>query len=180
MAFLKISTSRKCSQLLLQEPLRNDVYARLVRSLTTNANGSAEQHQQRRNSSVVSGPTAGVVDAKPKWDQLDTSFANPEATFKSKTTWEIFRAYIVYQLCSSSYLVENNMQLMKLCKAVFGEKLFTLMMKMTFYGHFVAGEDQYRIVPTLKRLRSFGVKPILDYSVEEDISQEEAEKREVE
>lgn len=54
------------------------------------------------------------------------------------------------------------------------------MMKMTFYGHFVAGEDQYRIVPTLKRLRSFGVKPILDYSVEEDISQEEAEKREVE
>lgn len=69
---------------------------------------------------------------------------------------------------------------MKLCKAVFGEKLFTLMMKMTFYGHFVAGEDQHRIVPTLKRLRSFGVKPILDYSVEEDISQEEAEKREVE
>lgn len=111
MAFLKISTSRKCSQLLLQEPLRNDVYARFVRSLTTStANGSAEQHQQRRNSSAVSGQAACAVDAKPKWDPLDTSFANPEATFKSKTTWEIFRAYIVYQLCSSSYLVENNMQ----------------------------------------------------------------------
>lgn len=69
---------------------------------------------------------------------------------------------------------------MKICKSVFGEKLFTLMMKMTFYGHFVAGEDEQRIVPTLKRLRAFGVKPILDYSVEEDISQEEAEKLEVE
>lgn len=53
-------------------------------------------------------------------------------------------------------------------------------MKSTFYGHFVAGEDQFKIRPTLERLRSFGVKPILDYSVEEDISQEEAERREVE
>lgn len=108
MAFLKLSTSRKCSQLLLQESLRNDVYTRLVRSLNT-TNGSGEQQQQRRNNSVAA-TAVGTVDNKPKWDSLDTSFANPEATFKSKTTWEIFRAYIVYQLCSSTYLVENNMQ----------------------------------------------------------------------
>lgn len=40
----------------------------------------------------------------------------------------------------------------------------------------------HRIIKTYFnfRLRSFGVKPILDYSVEEDLSQEEAEKREVE
>ncbi|KAG8325447.1 hypothetical protein J6590_067470 [Homalodisca vitripennis] len=68
---------------------------------------------------------------------------------------------------------------MKICKTLLGERLFTAIMKATFYGHFVAGEDQYKIVPTLKRLHSFGVKPILDYSVEEDISQEEAEKREL-
>lgn len=109
MAFLKLSTSRKCSQLLLQESLRNDVYARFVRSLTT-SNGPADQQQQHRNNSVAATAVAGTVDGKPKWDSLDTSFADPEATFKSKTTWEIFRAYIVYQLCSSSYLVENNMQ----------------------------------------------------------------------
>ncbi|KAK9874314.1 hypothetical protein WA026_002666 [Henosepilachna vigintioctopunctata] len=69
---------------------------------------------------------------------------------------------------------------MKLTEKLFGEKLFIKMMKGTFYGHFVAGEDEIRIRPTLERLRSFGVKPILDYSVEEDLSQEEAEKREVE
>lgn len=107
MAFLKLSTSRKCSQLLLQESLRNDLYTRLVRSLTT-SNGSGEQQQRRNNS--VAATAASTTDNKPKWDTLDTSFANPEATFKSKTTWEIFRAYIVYQLCSSNYLVENNMQ----------------------------------------------------------------------
>lgn len=74
----------------------------------------------------------------------------------------------------------SRFQLMKLGKAILGEKLFGMLMKLSFYGHFVAGEDQQKIVPTLQRLRSFGVKPILDYSVEEDLSQEEAEKREVE
>lgn len=62
---------------------------------------------------------------------------------------------------------------------VMGDKLFALLMKLTFYGHFVAGEDEFRIRPNLERLRSFGVKPILDYSVEEDLTQEEAESREV-
>lgn len=73
-----------------------------------------------------------------------------------------------------------SLQLMKLARGMVGDKLFGLIMKLTFYGHFVAGEDQYKIRPTLERLRSFGVKPILDYSVEEDLTQEEAEKREVE
>lgn len=47
-------------------------------------------------------------------------------------------------------------------------------MRMTFYGHFVAGEDEKEIQPVLDRLRSFGVKSILDYSAEEDISEEDA------
>lgn len=68
---------------------------------------------------------------------------------------------------------------MKLAKKIFGETLFTKLMKATFYGHFVAGEDEVQITPVLDRLRQFGVKPILDYSVEEDISQEEAERREI-
>lgn len=68
---------------------------------------------------------------------------------------------------------------MKLTKQILGEKLFTKLMKATFYGHFVAGEDEVQITPVLDRLRQFGVKPILDYSVEEDISQEEAERREI-
>lgn len=68
---------------------------------------------------------------------------------------------------------------MKVSKAILGERLFSLLMKWTFYGHFVAGEDEVKIRPVLDRLRQFGVKPILDYSVEEDLSQEEAERREV-
>lgn len=43
-------------------------------------------------------------------DSLDVSFADPLAAFKSKTTFELIRAYFVYMLCSSEYLVENNMK----------------------------------------------------------------------
>lgn len=46
-------------------------------------------------------------------------------------------------------------------------------MKATFYGHFVAGEDQEAIKPVIKTLEKFGVGAILDYSVEEDLSESE-------
>ncbi|XP_040151588.1 proline dehydrogenase 1, mitochondrial isoform X1 [Anopheles arabiensis] len=130
--------------------------------------GARQRQQQDNNPST------------PQRDPLDVSFNDPHAAFKSKTTFELIRAYFVYVLCSSEFLVENNMKIMKLMRAILGDRLFVYLMKQTFYGHFVAGEDRIRIVPTLTRLRSFGVKPILDYSVEEDLSQEEAEKREVE
>ncbi|XP_075156763.1 proline dehydrogenase slgA isoform X2 [Haematobia irritans] len=125
-------------------------------------------------------PPRPKLPENPQRDPLDVSFNDPNAAFKSKTTWELVRAYLVYMICSSEKLVEHNMQLMKVANTILGDKLFTALMKATFYGHFVAGEDQIKIIPTLERLRSFGVKPILDYSVEEDLSQEEAEKREVE
>jgi hypothetical protein len=43
-------------------------------------------------------------------DQLDTSFNDAHAAFKSKTTFELVRGYLVYLICSSEFLVENNMK----------------------------------------------------------------------
>jgi len=68
---------------------------------------------------------------------------------------------------------------MKFGQKVMGKRLFAQFMKATFYGHFVAGENQQTIQPALEKLRSFGVKSILDYSVEEDISEEQAAEREM-
>ncbi|XP_045116029.1 LOW QUALITY PROTEIN: proline dehydrogenase 1, mitochondrial-like [Portunus trituberculatus] len=125
-----------------------------------------------------------TVDASPhdnnKRDSLDLTFCDHEAAFKSKTTGEVLRALLVFKLCGVEYLVKNNEQLLKLGRTILGNRLFVALMKATFYGHFVAGEDQIKIQPTLERLHSFGVKSILDYSVEEDISSETAERREME
>ncbi|XP_010618980.1 proline dehydrogenase 1, mitochondrial isoform X2 [Fukomys damarensis] len=61
-----------------------------------------------------------------------------------------------------------------------GQRLFDKLMKMTFYGHFVAGEDQESIRPLIQHNKAFGVGSILDYGVEEDLSPEEAQHKEME
>jgi len=114
-----------------------------------------------------------------KRDSLDLSFEDHSAAFKSKTTWEVLRALFVFQICGVNVIVDNNEKLMKLGQTVLGKTLFALLMKKTFYGQFVAGEDTQRIAPVIHQMNTFGVKSILDYSVEEDISQEEAEEREM-
>ncbi|XP_053617333.1 proline dehydrogenase 1, mitochondrial [Plodia interpunctella] len=133
-----------------------------------------------RRLAITSPSNVRVLSSLPKIrDELDLNFNSPKDAFKSKKTSELVRAYVVYQICSVNWIVENNAMLMKRLRQVVGQKLFEAIMKATFYGQFVAGEDQNTIRPTIERLRSFGVKSILDYSVEEDLSQEEAEKREV-
>lgn len=50
------------------------------------------------------------VSSSGRRDPLDLSFDNAEAAFRSKTTLQVLRAYLVFTLCSSNYLVENNMK----------------------------------------------------------------------
>jgi len=109
-------------------------------------------------------------------DALDLTFNDHRAAYKSKKTSEVARAYFVLSLCGIKPLVKHNDKLMKLGQKVLGKKLFGLMMKQTFYGHFVAGEDQERIKPTIGRMQNFGVKSILDYSVEVDEAEDKKEK----
>ena len=71
------------------------------------------------------------------------------------------------------------MQLMKIGQKILGKELFGFFMKQTFYGHFVAGADQDGIKPNIDRMHSFGVKSILDYSVEVDESEQKKEEKKV-
>ena len=54
-----------------------------------------------------------------------------------------------------------------------GLRLFRKLMKATVYGQFVAGENLQAIRPLIERYRRSGVRAILDYSVEDDISDTE-------
>lgn len=69
---------------------------------------------------------------------------------------------------------------MKVGRKILGKKLFQAFMKISFYGHFVAGENEKIIKPVIEKNKLFGVKSILDYSVEKDITKEQATKQEEE
>ncbi|KAK6625632.1 hypothetical protein RUM43_005931 [Polyplax serrata] len=129
-----------------------------LRPLSTTNNG-------RQNTSTTNPPLS----------KLNINFDDTVVAFKGKTTWELIRAYLVYQLLSVPFIVKHNLTIMKYTRKILGNTLFGVLMKMTFYGHFVAGENEETIAPVLKRMYSFGVGSILDYSVEEDIPHETAE-----
>lgn len=91
--------------------------------------------QQPKNQASSVPVTSQKVGRK---DPLDTSFNDPLAAFKSKTTFELIRAYFVYMLCSSEYLVENNMKvsiLIFLCHMM--KKDFLLKFRLIHHDYFI-------------------------------------------
>uniref|UniRef100_A0A672FWM3 Proline dehydrogenase n=1 Tax=Salarias fasciatus TaxID=181472 RepID=A0A672FWM3_SALFA len=111
--------------------------------------------------------------------KIDIDFDNTQEAYKSKGNLELLRSLLVFKLCTIDVLVDKNKELMDLSKKLFGQWMFEKMMKMTFYGQFVAGEDHNSIKPLIQKNQAFGVGAVLDYSVEEDLTQEEAEKKEM-
>jgi proline dehydrogenase len=100
---------------------------------------------------------------------LDLTFEDSKTAFKAKSNLDLLRGYIVFQLCSFKFLVDNQKRILDLTRKVFGKHLFGLIMRSTFYGHFVAGQDQRDIRPNVENMMKYGVKSILDYSAEEDL-----------
>uniref|UniRef100_A0A8C3ALS9 Proline dehydrogenase n=1 Tax=Cyclopterus lumpus TaxID=8103 RepID=A0A8C3ALS9_CYCLU len=88
-------------------------------------------------------------------------FDQTQRAYKSKDSLELLRKPVAFKT------------------KILGQRAFDQLMKMTFYGQFVAGEDHLAIRPLIQKNQAFGVGSVLDYSVEEDISQEEAEQKEM-
>ncbi|XP_056259391.1 proline dehydrogenase 1, mitochondrial [Seriola aureovittata] len=117
--------------------------------------------------------------ANTQLNKIHIDFDNTQEAYKSKGNIDLLRSLLVFKLCTIDLLVEKNSELMELSKKLLGQWMFEKMMKMTFYGQFVAGEDHNTIKPLIQKNQAFGVGAVLDYSVEEDLTQEEAEKKEM-
>ncbi|XP_071753789.2 proline dehydrogenase 1, mitochondrial [Centroberyx gerrardi] len=156
---------------------------RLRSSTSTSASAQTEQDDVSRHDSArseePSGRGRGRTGTGTGTNEISVDFEQTQEAYKSKDSLELLRSLVVFKLCSYDFLVEKNKEIMDLGKKVMGQRAFEQAMKMTFYGQFVAGEDHRAIRPLLQKNQAFGVGSVLDYSVEEDISQEEAEQKEM-
>ena len=103
------------------------------------------------------------------------NFQDAKAAYESKNTFELFRSRIVLRLCGIDSIVNNNEKLLKFSKIMLPKKMFDSVMRMTFYGQFVGGADVNDLRPKLAKMQEYGVKPILDYSVEADLKEDETD-----
>lgn len=85
---------------------------------------------------------------------------------------ELLRAIFVLQLCSVKYVANNSEKLMEIGRKVFGRKLFEKFMKLTIYGHFVAGDNEQAIEDTFKLANARGIK-LMVFMPTEECSDEE-------
>lgn len=117
-------------------------------------------------SSIVS-PTRAVGNEAAASTDAD-AVADYSNVFKYKSTAELLRAVFVFKLCTYQIFVKNSLWVMNSSRRLLGRRLFDRLMKVTFYGQFVAGETRAELLASSSSLLKAGVRPILCVPIEED------------
>ncbi|CAF1543467.1 unnamed protein product [Rotaria magnacalcarata] len=107
-------------------------------------------------------------EVRSEFPLLDTKFNQYQIAYRYRRSMELLRGYLVYRLFSINFLVNNQVKIAEWGERILGARLFRSLLKLTAFGHFVGGETSQEIKPVIKSLQKYGVKPILDYSVESD------------
>lgn len=101
----------------------------------------------------------------------DINFSNPQFAFKNKSFMILIRTSLVFTICQIRPFVVNAERMLKLSYKLLGETITNPLLKLTFFGHFCAGEDEKSIRPTVQFLEQNGIGSILDYAAESDIEE---------
>ena len=106
------------------------------------------------------------IHSKTVDESVNIDFSNTQVAFASKTTVELFRAWLILYGCSFGSLVKRADKLYKLSLSLLGSPLTHSIVKVSLFRHFCAGVDDRDIVGPIKQLEKFGVGGILDYAAE--------------
>ena len=146
-------------------------------SLTVRGMASSVSMTEKPSSSSANAdgstaaPPSQVVNPMP-------DFNDAKAAYESKTTEELIRAALVFNLCRIPFLVKYSESMLRLSRRIVGDRFTDFILKQTMFGHFCAGEDEKRILPTIQKLEKAGIGSILDFAAEDDGGETMEEKKE--
>eukprot|EP00127_Corallochytrium_limacisporum_P005641 Clim_evm20s210 gene=Clim_evmTU20s210 len=110
-------------------------------------------------------PQVRVEDLNPT--RLD--FGDAGIAFKSKTLFELARAWAIFKICTFRPFVDNAEKILDVSEKILGKSVTLFFVRHSFFNHFCAGQDADDIQGSLERLRASGVGGILDYAAEADV-----------
>ncbi|KAJ2850760.1 proline dehydrogenase [Coemansia brasiliensis] len=94
---------------------------------------------------------------------------DPTLALGHQSLGQLLTAWMVYQACGSSRLVQLAPALLKAFERMGLSWLSNAVVRRTFFAWFCAGEKEREIVHTMRRLKSSGIGAILDFSAEADL-----------
>ncbi|XP_077974733.1 hydroxyproline dehydrogenase-like [Styela clava] len=97
-------------------------------------------------------------------------FAPENVSFGNMTTYEMMRSILVLTICSLPRLAENAPKILEVARKYMGKKIFSKVMRMTFYGQFVSGNNLEEINQTITKLEQCDVLPMLAVTIEDQIA----------
>lgn len=123
----------------------------------------------QRHFSASPGP---AEDGRPA-----LNFNDAQIAFASKTTFDLFRSWSIFKVCSWGWVVRHCDTLYQVSLKILGGTVTHFFLRYSLFNHFCAGESATGILPKMQHLKSFGVGGILDYAAEaKDDAPVEAEK----
>ncbi|KAG9286137.1 hypothetical protein G9A89_010151 [Geosiphon pyriformis] len=106
----------------------------------------------------------------PPMEELD--FDNTRIAFQNKSTGELIRSLLVYNLCSFQILVDRAGDLISLGEKFHLGSLMYWFIKKSFFAQFCSGETAEECVTTILNLQKSGIGSILELSIEADLYDE--------
>lgn len=91
--------------------------------------------------------------------------------FASKTTFELVRAAALLKICSYPFIVSNAKQIWEFGTSTFGVTITNFAVRHSFGAHFIGGEDEETMHPTMVLLSKAGIGTIPDYAAEGDVEE---------
>ncbi len=95
---------------------------------------------------------------------MDFSFQNTEIAFRSQSNADLNRASLLFKLIARPFWVKTGKTLLNVARTLKIPVAWAI--KPTLYRQFVGGETIAACASNIRRLNQYGVKSILDYSVE--------------